>query len=363
MGVNLSPLSARGYTVGAAEDPYKKYWWAILGGFALTGLWLCVPVMETSVGSVHVDTAKPSADAAGAEQNLDSADNPAGAPGGALDLSMDGAVHKSKGGNDDLTSMLYQAPPETGAAAAGKPLGDATAASAASLAQQLKDAGKKTDASGWGEKAQRGFDGPHLAGGGLPGAGSLGGGGSSASAGGSVGAFGTRSADVGMTSTRGLQDDGQPESAGFKALKASAGAAAAPNLRGSDEAMHAGMSQAFDGAKGKAVAQVGTGAMAQANGALSAAPANLKLKPNDPKLDVKNLPDPPAAPTPASTSQNMGQQLAMMAATVLIGGLIPGVGGQMAMMMGMMMMQQQQQQAAAASAAKSSAATNQRLGT
>ena len=346
MSVSLTPLSPRSYTVGAADDPYKKYWWAILAGFVVTGAWLCIPIMETPVGSVHVDAAaKPGVDAAVAEQSLDSADNPSGARGGALDLAMDGSRHKDKGGVDDMASMLYQAAPEAGAAAAGKPLGDATAASASTLAQQLKDAGKKAAASGWTEKAQRGFDSPHLGGAGLSGTGSAHGG-SNASAGGDIGAFGTRNASVSYGSTVGLRDDGASESAGFKALRASAGAAANPNLKGSAEAMHAGMARAFDGAKGKAPAQVGKGAMAQANAALDAAPADLKTKIDDPKLDAKKLPTP--APTAAAAADDMGKKLAMMAATALIGGMIPGAGGQMVMMMGTMMIQQQEADAAKA---------------
>jgi hypothetical protein len=105
--------------------------------------------------------------------------------------------------------------------------------------------------------------------------------------------------------------------------------------------MHAGMSQSFDGAKGKLGAAIGMNAMAQANAALNSAPANLKTKVNDPKLDVKKLPNPVGAPTPKAAANNMGKQIAMMAATVLIGGLIPGVGGQMVMMMGMAMVKQQ----------------------
>ena len=45
------------------------------------------------------------------------------------------------------------------------------------------------------------------------------------------------SASVGFGTTQGLKDDGSTESAGFKALKGSAGKAASPNLKGSAEAM------------------------------------------------------------------------------------------------------------------------------
>src|SRR3569832_1543004 len=117
MSGQISPMTSRRMSVGAADDPYKKYWWGILAGFIVTGAWLCIPIMETPVGSIHVDTrAKVGAvDASNSEQSLDSADNPSGAPGGALDLSMDGAKRKSKGdGSDDMTSMLYQAPAAPG---------------------------------------------------------------------------------------------------------------------------------------------------------------------------------------------------------------------------------------------------------
>jgi hypothetical protein len=344
MSVNLAPLSARSYSVGASRDPHKKYWWAILGGFILTGVWLCLPSMETSVGSVHVDTTtKASIDASSAEQNLDSADNPNGAAGGALDLSMDGAKRKSKS-DEEMTSMLYQGSSEPGAAAAGAPLGTATAASSASLAQQLKDAGKPKDAAGWSEKAQAGFAAPHLSGGALGGLGSASGG-SSASAGGSGGAFGFRGANVGSESAKGLHDDGSAEtSAGFKALKSAAGSVGGPSLKGSSEDMHAAGSAVFDGKKGNVIAGKGTGAFASAGSALNAAPANLKQ--NDPTLDVKKLPDPPAAPTPASTGSNMAQQMLEMVAMAAVGGIVGGMAGQMIAMMGSTMIQQQQAAAA-----------------
>lgn len=364
MSVQISPMTSRRMSVGAADDPYKKYWWGILAGFVVTGAWLCIPIMETPVGSIHVDTRAKAgtADASNSEQSLDSADNPSGAPGGALDLSMDGATHKSKSGDgtEDMTSMLYQAPPEPGAAAAaGKPLGDATAASAStSLAQQLKNAGK-TNASGWNEKAQRGFTSPHLAGASLPGFGSMSGG-SSSSAGGGNGAFGTHNASVGFESTKGLRDDGAPE-AGFQALKAAAGKAG-PNLAGSAEGLKSNAGMSFDGSRGKggAPANIGTGAMQQANALYDEAPANLKA--NDPKIDQKKLPDPPAAPTAQSNQQNMGQQMAMMIGMALVGGMVGGMAGQMIMMVGTQMIQMQQQQQAADAAAAAQKAQAQKPG-
>lgn len=337
--------------MGAADDPYKRYWWAILAGFAAVGVWLCVPLMEAPIGSVRVDAAKPAMDVADIERSLDSAENPSGAPGGALGLSKAGAREIKDA--DDAVSRLYQPPAETGAAAAGKPLVGAPAP-AASLARQLKDAGKKDDSSGWTEKAQRGFSAPRLSGGGLSGSGSVGGG-FSASAGGSVGVFGSRNAEVGFSETRGLRGDGSAGSAapaGVKAPKASDAASAPPSLKGSAESMSAAMGRSFDGTGARAAAPIGAGALAQANAALDAAPANLKA--NDPKLDVRKMtpPDPPAA-APADAGPDMVQQLLMMGATTLIGGMIGGAGGQMVMMMATQMFQQQQ--AAAASARQQAA--------
>jgi len=36
--------------VKRGADPFKKYWWLILVGFGLVGLWVCAPVMDTSTG-------------------------------------------------------------------------------------------------------------------------------------------------------------------------------------------------------------------------------------------------------------------------------------------------------------------------
>lgn len=352
MSFQLSAASPRmSVSVGAADDPYKKYWWAILAGLVLTGAWLCLPIMETPVGSARVDTSKPAVDP-NAESSLDSVENPNGAAGGALDLSMDGAGKRKSRSDEAIASMLYQAPPEAGAAAAGAPLGAATGS--ASLAQQLKSVGaKKPDDSGWGEKAQRGFAAPHLSGGGgLSGMGSASGG-SSASASSGVSAFGASSAQIGLGSTRGLKDDGSADkmATGMQALRGAAQTSMAAAAAKSNDAARGGSGAMFDGSKGQNAGIGGpAGGDNGAYSALDAAPTNLKI--NDPKLmDKKELKDPPAADVPTAAGGNdMAKQLAMMAATAVIGGLIPGVGGQMAMMMGMMMMQQQQAKADAESA-------------
>ncbi|MBI3565837.1 MAG: hypothetical protein HY079_11615, partial [Elusimicrobia bacterium] len=261
---------------------------AILIGFVATGMWLCLPIMETPVGSAHVDTSKPAVDP-NASQSLDSVDNPAGAQG--FSVSMEGLKHKSKS-DEPIESMLYQAPaePTNGAAASGAPLGGASgsASSAASLAQALKAVGDKKDSSGWGEKAQKGFTAPRLSGG-LSGVGSASGGaGASASAG--VSAFGSSNAQIGYGGTRGLRDDGGADAkpaGGVAVLRKVAEMSKKAAANRSGDGAVSSNSRIFDGAKAQGIgAPVGPAGAANYE-ALDAAPANLKL--NDPKLDKKEL--------------------------------------------------------------------------
>lgn len=335
--------------VADSEDPFKKYWWAILFGFVLTGAWLCLPVMETSVGSTRVDTSKPAFDP-NSGSSLDSLENPGGAPGSALDLSMDGLGGRKSRSDEVIASMLYQAPAEVGgAAAAGKPLG--ASSGSASLAQQLKSVGAKKakDASGWSEKAQRGFTAPHLSANGMSGLGSTSGGsGASASASSGIGAFGAKSAEIGFGSTHGLHDDGSadgPAPGGMQALRSAAKTAAAAAAAHSNDVAKGGAGSFFDGSKGadSSIGGPGGNDLGGAYEALDAAPTNLKM--NDPKMDKKELKPPPATDVPTAADDNTKQMMMMLASTV-VGGLIGGTTGQMVMMMGTMMMQQQASQAA-----------------
>ncbi|MDE2143432.1 MAG: hypothetical protein KGJ84_13575 [Elusimicrobia bacterium] len=361
MSVQLTAASPRvTVSVSADDDPFKKYWWLILVGFVLTGLWLCLPGMEASVGSAHVDTSKPVAGAT-SEQSLDSVDNPAGAEGGALDLSMDGAGKRKDKGVESFESMLYQPPPEPGAAAPGAPLG--ASAGSASLAQQLKSVGgaKAKDASGWDEKARTGFASPHLSGSGLSGAGSSSGG-SSASASAGGGAFGSSNAQISFGNTHGLKDDGgeSASAGGLAALRTAAKTAGAAAASRSNDAARAGVGSFFDGSKGRSAGIAGDAGGSGTYAELDAAPANLKA--NNPDLNKKEIKAPPSTPAPASADNQMGKQLLMMAATAVIGGMIPGVGGQMVMMAGMMLMQQQQAKADAAAQQQQQAASNRMNG-
>ncbi len=352
MSVTLTPLAPQ-LSVGNAEDPYKKYWLAILGGFGLTAVWLLVPTMDTQIGSTHVSVGGPATDSS-AEQSLDSPYNPNGAPGGALDLSMGAA--KKTGADAFSPSMLYQPPDAAGGvkdgALAGRAAGSASGSASASLAQQLKAVARK-DASGWGgEKAVRGFTMPHLSGNGLSGLGAASGGFSASASVGGVGAFGAHNAQVGSAATQGLHDDGGGPLAGNGGLSAlkhadKASQAAARSL--SADAAASQLNRLFDGSKGRSNS-IGPGGQAL-GGAYAAmdtsAPKNLKL--GDPAIDAKKLKAPPATPVPTSSNNNAAMvQMGLTMVGTIVGGVVGGPAG-MAIMMaasqaGQMYSQQQQQQ-------------------
>ena len=369
MSSSLSTVSPRTLSVGVSEDPYKKYWWVLLAGFAFTGLWLCLPMLGTPVGSVSVNPDKGAAALASGEGGLDVAaagGNSGGIDGGrGYDLSM-GAGAQAKGepvdGPDASGSSLYQAPADATAGApvaGGAPLGTATGGSSASLAQALKNAGQGADPSGWGgEKARRGFDAPHLSGGGLGGLGGVSGGNGGSSGG--MGAFGARNSQVGASAGQGLTQDGStsaaPAGAGgsFAALqKISGSATKAARAAGSDAAA-GGMNSLFDGAKARGGSGIGPASAAAnaAYAALNSAPANLKTNPSGLNQNGTLAP-PPSAPVPPTASGSaMGQQLAMMAVGIVVstvaGGLVSGLMGQMVGAVGVAPVSMFAQQASAA---------------
>ncbi len=346
MNATMNVAAPRVGKLADADDPYKKYWLLILVGLGLTGAWLCLPLMETSVGSARVDTSKPSFDP-NAVQSLDSVDNPSGAPG--QNLTVDGKTVKNKS-DEPVTSMLYQSAPETpGAAASGAPVAAVAGASAATLAQQLKDVGDKKNASGWAEGAARGFGSPRLSGS-LSGIGSAKGG-SSASAG--VGVFGSKVADVTFESGSGLQNVHVDKIVGASAAlrKAAEQSQSAVMNRSNDAAASAG-SRIFDGTKNSAISAAGAPSLGGGQyQALDTAPVNLKL--NDPKMDSKELKEPPASATPESSSTGMSsQQMGMMAVGLVIAGVTGGTAAMGAMMTQMIMAQAMAQSQASENRAK-----------
>jgi hypothetical protein len=348
MSVSLT-LSGPRVSVANAEDPYKKYWWVILIGFGVTAAWLLVPMMDTQVGSARVNVGGPATDAS-VEQSFDSAGASQGGSG--VDLSMDGIQAEDK--EKFVPSMLYQAPGGSKTDVKdGALAGHAAAAPAglASLAAQLKAAAKKKDPTGWGgEKARQGFTSPHLSGSSLSGLGSASGGSSaSASVGGGMGAFGSRRASVGSTSTRGLREDPSLNDTGMGGLKALAQAqkqASAAAREVSGDAAVSRLNRVFDGAQGRQNSiGAGGGALGGAYAAMDTqAPTNLKN--NDPKLDLKKIKAPPAAPAPTPPDNSAQIQMAMSLVGMAIGGMVGGAAGGMIMMAVQQAGQMMQQEAA-----------------
>ncbi|MBI5247107.1 MAG: hypothetical protein HY923_07990 [Elusimicrobia bacterium] len=325
MSVSLSPMAPR-YAVSDADDPFKKYWWAILLGIGFTALWLLMPMLgEKSIGSNSYTPDKPKVDA-NVEQSLSAAD-----AGNGIDLSMDGTGHKRKE-DGAMTSGLFFPADETPAAGTlnAAPLGSAAAGSGSTLAGALK---KVSEGGGWGEKAQKGFNAPKLAGGSLSGMGAASGG-SAGSASGGSGAFGSSNAKIGFGGAKGVSGNVKDQAAPgtVAALKATAGAALEAARNGSNDGARAGMSGIFDG--GKAGGKIAGGGAALSGGyaALDAAPVNLKL--DDPKLNSKELKVPEAVDDGASSADDadlaaqLGQQMAMQIIGGVIGAAIGGpVGG------------------------------------
>ena len=313
-------------------DPFKKYWWVLLLAFGATGGWFCLPFLDLGAGQGAAGGGAHGVSAS--EQSLDSLGNPQGAPGQALDLSMEGAgAYKKKAqAADSQGSSLYQ-PPE--GAARGAPVSQAAAS--ANLADALKAVSKKSDSSGWGGAAhEKGFNAPRANFGGLSGLGGGGSGSSGASL--SFDAFGTAKPQVGMTATRGLGERSQGASQAspgtMGSLKAAQSSGLAASGVHSGDAASALAGKVFDGSGGgTSISSPGPEGGAYAN--LDAVPIN--LKPNNPVGNQTYNPV-PGAVAPPNTNGELMQMMLMALGSILIGGLIPGIGGQVAMvlMMGMM---------------------------
>jgi len=281
-----------------------------------------MPLMDTATGSAGLERGlKP------ADQSLDSLANPNGAPGQAVDLSMEGTYRKKKA-EDQMTSSLYQPLPET--AAPGAPLAAGAAPASASFAAALKEISKKTDASGWGGAApQKGFTPPKGNFSGLSGFGGGGGGGSGAAL--SLGAFGTAVAKTGVTTTRGLGplDSGQGAKGGAPAmssLKAAQAQGLAAAMQRSGDASAALARASFDGSRGGSAISGGQGeSLGGSYANLDAVPMN--LKPNNPELNKFNYQPVPAVVAAMDTSAEQKRALVMAVAGALIGGLIGGPAG------------------------------------
>jgi len=326
MSVTLTYVAPR-YAVSGADDPFKKYWWAILMGIVFTALWLLTPMLgEKSVGSTAIDTSKPKADG-NVEQSLSPEAD------GGLYLSMDGTGKKRKE-DGPLTSGLFFAPdepaPAAGAAAtAGLPSGAAGLGTSTNLADALKKVGEST--GGWGEKPQKAFNVPRLAGGAaMSGLGGASGGTAGSSSG---GAFGTSNSKVGFAGAKGLSGDGGPDmivagASGVAMLKAAADQAQRAAANMSNDGSRSSSGLAFDGGKGgsKIGGNIGGSGMG-AYAALDAAPANLKISPSK---DMKKIEGPPPSGDLGESDMSgndVAKQIAMQLAGAAIGAIIGGPMG------------------------------------
>lgn len=326
--------------IARGTDPFKKYWWVILLGFGGVGGWICLPMMDSSVGSGSV---APREGGFKSEQSLDAINNPTGAPGGAINLSMDGTgPYKKRGGDGPITSSLYQAPEDKAAAAspeAPKPANNLANALKDITKQSAAHASASVDPSGWGgQKAQKGFTAPKagfgamsgLAGGSGSGAAAVSGGGG----GGTFSGFGSQKANTGVTMAKGLKDDGSGEIGGGKnkslnALQGAQSASVNAARQQSNDAASAMGGASFDGRGGGGSSINGGGAGGGGGpgvyGSLDAAPANLKV--NDPNLDKRTVNPVPTPEKKDATDPNdkMRQMVMQMIIMAVIGGLTGGL--------------------------------------
>jgi hypothetical protein len=313
------------------NDPFKKYWWVLLVGFGLTGLWVLIPLMGQT-GSSRVAVPKPQA-VDQSLQSLDATENLSGAQGSAIDLSMDGVLHKSRS-SETATSSLYEAP-EGGAE--GAPILDAKSIpSTKNLASALK-AVSKSDPAGWGgEKAQRGFTSSK---GSFKGMASLGGGGGSGASM-SASPFNKGGPEVSIQDS-GAGGSESGSAAGGRAYMRSVRNAAAQSVAASKlagDASKAGSAGSFDGsgASGKTIGSAGKGIVfGQFDSGM--APANLKMKKGGAFMDPDKKPDDALEKIADAISgmkgkevkddykEQMGDQMGQMVMSLVVGGVVGGM--------------------------------------
>lgn len=318
-------------TIRRGNDPFKKYWWAILLGFGGVGGWICLPLLDSGGTGSVVAVREQGLQAVG--QSLDSMGNPQGAPGGVVDLSMEGTYRRRKDGST-MVSSLYQAPEEPAEAQA------TVSASGSSYADALRDISRKSaaaDPTGWGGKQPyRPFTPPKANLGNMSGLGGGSSSGASASSSGfggptSSGAFGISGPKTGVTFAKGLGSgiaDPAIANAKGKSMAALQGAASAmsraANTGSADLA--AGMAQGvFDGSRGGGT--IGGGGAGTSGGgiygSLDAAPINLKV--NDPKLNQAEFT--PPAPKVTDEKPSFREEIMKMILMALVGGLVSGFTG------------------------------------
>ncbi|MBI5623136.1 MAG: hypothetical protein HY924_05090 [Elusimicrobia bacterium] len=323
-------------TVRRDNDPFKKYWWVLLVGFGLTGLWVLIPLMGQT-GSSHVAVTKPASIEDQNLQSLDAQTNPSGAQGSAIDLSMDGSLRKKSRGDEAVTSSLYQ-PLEGGAP--GAPIVEAAKKDASvNLAAALK-AVSKSDPAGWGgAKAQKGFTAPKASFRGLSGVGGASSGGSGASI--SASPFNSPTAQVSVQDGAASGSEAGSVSGGKAFMRSvrnvQAQSLAASKLSSTDGS-RAGSATSFDGSQagGKTI---GSGGKSIVFGQFDhgMAPVNLKRSgvgglpdgAEDDPLDkiAEALENAKGTEVKDDYQEQMGDQMGQMVMAMVVGGLMEGVVG------------------------------------
>ena len=337
-------------------DVTRKYWWVILLCVLAVGGGSLVMMPKTGGSGPGTDPAAGTA----SEQSLESIDDglkTVGAPGGPLNLSMDGTgAYRRKDAEASATmkSSLYE--PRASALTTGTPVvaTAGTAAEGGSLADALKKIASskpsKEDNKGWGAAAVRtGFTPPKASfSGGLSGlsGGGGGGGGSGASmgvGGGGSTAFGLGGSNPGSASTIGgaaglggglpkVRKGGHNQAMDIlkKVETLASGSAGA----GGDLANNLN-SRAFDANTAKS-ALGGTGSALGGASVGSGVAENLKL--DDPKLNSKKIEVPVVGnDKPADPQGDMEKQIMMMVITMAIGGIMGPMFGAMGTGMANMM--------------------------
>lgn len=309
-------------TIRKSEDPFKKYWWVILLAFGGVGAWVCVPMMDTPIGAGSPGMERGLRPA---DQSLDALDNPQGAPGGAVDLSMEGAYRRKSSGSE-MTSSLYQPPPET--SAAGSPIG--SEAPAASFAQALKAvADRRASKDESAQAARKPFNPPRANFSGLSGFGSGSGGGSGAAF--KTGAFGTAKPNVGFATTRGLGGFSDGAAGGrapvMASLKGAKAAGQSASLQQKGELAKALASTRFDGNRvgGGLISAEDTQSLGGSGVGEDATP--MDLKENDLSANSYKYEPVPQAVAPMDTSEEAKRQVMIAIAGALVGGIIGGTAG------------------------------------
>lgn len=338
-----------------AQDPLKRYKWAVLGVFLLAvggaSIFVLLQRKEPVAGSNSQLNAT--------EQSLDSlqplADSSAGQAPGGLVAGIDGGngpYAKKMADISNPESMLYQSSPIS---APGAPITTQEAAALKnskngnSLAQALSQiaSGSKADKRGWGGETPRTGLSSRGGFGALSG---LSSGGSSTSAGySSPSNYNSSSGSSGGTGSAGTVVAVSGQANGGPARVHEGTNQSLNNLRQAEALLTqaatmtkadqiAGMtSRPFDGSTTKANMNINAGGGSGVSGISDeAAPANLSA---DPPSTAKNIqppkvPDPKQVQTPQQQEQQMEQMIIQAAMGGILGPLFGGVGSSIASSMG-----------------------------